>query len=505
MKQISKWLENNFFYIIGFIFFLVINFLSPPIFDDWEISAWFANNNLLSLLTTGIYGFWLGMNGRALTNVVMIVFTYFDLLWDITSAILFVFIMFFFNNKIKNKNYKFTVPLTFLLLISVSQEIRMEAYSYISANVAFIFGFALTLVFYLFAKKNITKGNRSKLLLALFSVFSFTIGSWMENLSAGFVASLLFVNIFYLVKYKRLNFPLFFSFIFSSLGLLFLFTSPGMRTVRGLNNENESLYNTFKISFPRNIDLVVYQNRFIFSVLAFLNILLIKTNNIKLKNKIFTNLYIGFLIFIFLVLTVSLISPYVLGHLDLLNTYINNYLFTLRLSRAIFWFGFLLSLILPIYYLKQNREIAFLTYTYITFSLLPLFFINQTGNRIIAVPIICYAMLATLFCTQIIIKNAQIWKIGYYALILAIIIQVTNWLELYTSINKTQKVRESIIKEVVILQSLDKWSYEKDVVTIPKFQKGQVLNNGTSNHGEFHHLPFLKYYHLNENTQLVFK
>ena len=503
--KIYSWLQNNFFYILIFFFFLTINYLSTPIFDDWEVSMWFnnSNGNILSVLTHGIYYFWEYMNGRALTNVTMMVFTYFHSLWNIISAVIFVFIAIVFNNKIVNRNPKFTLPLTLFFLTSISSGIRMETYSYISAHIAFIFAFALTLLFYLSIKKQLLQKN-SWLTLILFSLFAFIIASWVENLGIGFTAVLLFANLCFWFKNKRINPLLVLTFLASCLGLLFLFTSPGMRNVRDVYNETKGLFGTFKLSFPQNINLFLYQNKPIFAILSLLSFLLIKTNNIKVNNRFFTICYLILMIGISIVLIIPLIPPYLSGF-NTLSIYINKYFFSGLINETIFWFIFILSFIIPIYYLKKNRKLAFFTYIYTIFSLLPLFFISQSGNRIIAVPVISYSMLAIIFATQIVIKKTEIWKATHYILIFAVFLRLVNWLYIYTSIKKVQTIRESIFKEVMISQSLQKWDYKNDIIRMPKFDSNQVLNSGVSKIGEFHYLPFLRYYHLNPDTQIIFE
>jgi hypothetical protein len=507
ITNILFFLKKNYFYILAFIFFLIINYLSPPIYDDWS-NPDFLNiyeGSVFSLVTYGIYSFWREMNGRAVSNIIVILLTYFNFIWNILSAVIFVFIILVFNQHHKNKNSKFTIPLSFLLLVSISKGIRVETYLHISANVMFIFAFGITLLFYLLINKNIINKNYSWQIYFLFLIMSFTLGSWVENLGTGFSASLFLANILFYIKNKKINYLLFTCFITSFLGLLFLFTSPGMRSTRHLSNGINDLMFTFKHSFVENINLILYQNKFIFAILTLSSLLLITTNKIKFKIKLIKSLYLSLLLFVFLVFFLFLMSPYVSGQLDFIYHLITKHLFNNQIITSVFWFFIILSFGFPINYMKNNQQLAFFTYLYANFSLLPVFFISQIGNRIIAVPVICYAMLSVLFFSQIIINQNKLWRVGFYILIFAVFNRATNWLFIYTSINRVQINRELIIKEAIILQNLKKWDYEKDTIIMPKFEKKHVLFDGVIRKDDFHYQPFLKYYHLNQDTKVIFE
>lgn len=503
----KKWLFDNWPFIFIFLFFLLINFLSPPIGDDWEVATWFsvsAKGNILTLLKS-IYWNWKNFNGRGLSLLLTSYFCYYKVLWNFFSAGMFTYLIYFLKKNTKDSKNKLPIIILGLFLLSVSDNIRQETYSMICANVGFILPFILILLYSNVVKNdlnNISKPKKySKKNIFLIFLFCLIISTLMENISAGFTITLAILNLYIFLKTKNINKLLFASFISSFLGSIFMFTSPGMHTGREVYNNSLGLLGTFQLSLPQNINLIIQENNFIFFTITLVLFLSIISNSIFIKKplKYFYLIYISFCLLILFVSISNNHLPIPLFVNQILLVFLTN-----NFIGSIFWLFFLVLFLIPITSLYENKNTFIFLHLIAIFSLIAASLITQTGARIISICVFIFMIIGCKILDQINISN-KIYKILYWLIIFGIFIQINRLLVIYLNIYKTQKIRQSIIDNTIVVQHQNLWDYNNQL-DLPSFEPNALYHtaNPTSDN-IYHYNNFIEYTRLNPKTKIIFK
>jgi len=506
MINLKKWFLKNWLYVFIFVFFLYINSLSPLIGDDWEVSTWFpvsANGNILTFIKS-IYWSWLNFNGRGLSLLLTSFFGYYKILWNFVSAGMFVFIIYSFSKILGYKKNIIPILLSTFFLLSVSNNIRTEIYSLVCANVGFIVPLVLILIYLIITKQYLIKINKKTLIkyetktLILISLFCLIISTLMENISAGFTATLTLLNIYIFLKTKRFDKLFLMSFISSLLGSIFMFTSPGMHTSRELYNNSLGLFGTLKLSLSANINLVILENKLIFFIITLITIVAILNNSIYIPKKIIKYFYPSFLFLILSTLSFSIINHYI--NIPFFAILTNNFIFSL------IGFIYLLSFLIPILFIKKNKKSYLFLLFVAIFSLIPASLITQTGARIITITVFIFMGIGCGILNQIKFNSKKIQKIIFWVILSSIFVQINILSVTYRYIYKTQKLRESIINNTLILQHQQLWNYD-NYLTIPAFKDGSLYHTANPSliNTKYHYLNFIEYYQLDPKTKVIFK
>lgn len=500
-----KWFYNNWFFVFIFCFFLYINFLSPPVGDDWEVATWFsvsAKGNILTLIKS-IYWNWKNFNGRGLSLLITSYFCYFKTLWNFVSAGMFTYIVYFFSTKDKKINNKIIPALLFFFLLSVSDNIRMEVYSLVCANTGFVVPLIFILTYLKIIKKDLESLDSNKKyplkFLFLISIFCLIIATLMENISAGFTLTLGLINVYVLLKNRQINQLFLTSFFFSLIGSIFMFTSPGMHAGREVYNSSLGLFGTFQQSLSQNIRLIIIENSLIFFIITLINLIAIITNSVISKKSI----KISYLIFNFTALIILLLFMSN-GHFPIPQFLhqLSNIFFGNNFIVSIFWLIFLILLIIPIAKIKTDRNLYVFLYFIAIFSLLPASLITQTGARIVSISLFILIGLSCKVLEQVHLKYS---KILYWIILFGIFVQINRLFVIYLNIYKIQKTRQSIIDNTLILQHQGLWNYNKQLI-LPSFPENSLYHTANpSPDNIYHYNNFIEYTQLDPKTKVIFR
>lgn len=486
--------------------------MSPPIGDDWEISSWFsvsANGNILTSLKS-IFWNWKNFNGRGLSNFLMSYFCYYKFLWNFLSAGMFTLIIYFFSKLLGYKKNKLSIALSAFFILSVSDNIRMEVYSLICANIAFIVPLVLILLYLVIIKKYLNKEKESLVkyktsFLILISLLCLIISTLMENISAGFTVTLALLNIFYFIKTKHLDKLFIFSFIFSLLGSIFMFTSPGMHAGREVYNGSLGLFGTLTLSLPNNISLIIFENEFIFSIITLIVLMAVLTNAVSISKKPVKYFYLSFLTFVFLILSFSISNHHIFIPFYIFFNKIFSVFSTNNFTTSLFWLIFLISFLIPILHIKKNRNIFLFIFSIAIFSLIPASLITQTGARIITITVFIFIGISCGILNKIKFNSKKIKKIIFWIILFGIFVQINKLSVMYRDIYRTQKLRIKIIENTIILQHQQLWNYENTLI-IPAFKKNYLYHTANPTpDNTYHYLNFIEYYQLNPKTKVIFE
>jgi hypothetical protein len=516
--NIIKFIQNNYLFLFIFFIFLYINLLTPPVGDDWEVGTWFsvgAGGNIITALH-GIYYNWLHFNGRGLLNFLMSYFCYFSFFWKFFSASMICFIVYAFSKIFKYKYKYLSIALSILFVLSVSNNIRMEVYSIICANIAYLVPISSILLFLLFINNHLNKNyiNEKTILkpnyIFFISIFCLFISTLIENISIGFTGTLALLNIYIFIKNKKFNKLFLFSLISSVVGTIFMLSSPGIRVSRELYNPILGIIGTLRQSLHNNINLIIFDNKFIFLCITLITFFGVISGDLKISNKYLKYLYLFFLsiisgIFIFPMLYSYLPIPHFLQQTYFLALRFSNYFQVNRLLISFFWLFYLISFILPITSFKQHRtQLLFIFFVGI-FSLIPASLVTTVGARIITITVFMFIGIGSTFLSKINFSKSQYKSIIFWIILFLIYIKTNILFVTYNNITQTQKIRQMLINDTLLLQHQRKWNFSQTLI-LPAFKENTLYptSNPPPLRTNGHYLFFKIYNQLDPKTKVIF-
>lgn len=269
--------------IMGFFLFLLffkITKWTPLAGDDWGYALNGMSENPFKL----VYDFYMSWSGRIVSELWGFIVAPRKELWNVLNPLLFFFI-YLFSVKIIHvkRSHILTGLILAVLMLNVSNNLRMETYTWIMGT-TYVIPLFLSLIILYYAEETYIRKNRvghEKRVCILLSVLCFLTGLTMENIAAVMVfAFVLIVGYLYYYE-KKINVYALTNGIFGLLGFLIMRLSPGSR-MRLLNDHalwNElGLLDKMSLRVPDFIQYSFLENKYlvlflgvILCVYAFLN------------------------------------------------------------------------------------------------------------------------------------------------------------------------------------------------------------------------------------------
>ena len=196
MKKLISQIKNNKNIIIIFILVLLISCTFLCVGDDW---AWGTGVGIERL-----NNWFKDYNGRYLSNLLIILISRLDSLRILTTAITTTLIIVYLK-KVSNTK-KDVYPLIFLLIFSTPINIFKNTIAWASGFVNYVLPILLVLIFLNYIKRINTKEINNKFTHTIF-MFILGIASCLivEHITIYCVALIIFVNIYYFIKYKKIS------------------------------------------------------------------------------------------------------------------------------------------------------------------------------------------------------------------------------------------------------------------------------------------------------------
>lgn len=204
----KDWLRSYWPYVVIYVFFLYVSCTSARAGDDWEISHWYQKgflSTLAAMLRATTY-----FNGRVASLFFGSFFAYYASLWCFTAPAVFTSIIYLSARLFGYAHRPVPVGISFLLLLSVSDGIRVETYVWLIGNVGYISVIALILLYLnIIYNENTGQGLRfwqhKKLNYLIVALLAFLIGLWVENVAIGFVAANILLAILSYIKSRKIS------------------------------------------------------------------------------------------------------------------------------------------------------------------------------------------------------------------------------------------------------------------------------------------------------------
>lgn len=495
-----KWIKENKICIISlsciFFIFLIIYRIVPMTLDGWAGKFYYDNiNGIIDFIKYIVVDYYNWINGRIISNIVCGFLESFhsEIVLDIFNAFVIaaIFYLILINLEDKPENKKILRGAFFLvsLILIISTRMRKEVLFY--ANTAYLVPIMLIPLYYYICNKYLKGNNKSdKKSIILLSLIGFSIGTWMEHISFGFVASLGLIFIYNLYKKNRKAWKLLIPSIVSGLGTVIMVFSPGMHLARTVVDKNISVFQTVKNNFIYSFFYIFTENRWLIVVLLVMFIFVF-IEYFK-ENKIINSIFI----FISSILLLYITSDY-LCKLFSIKENLNLVLFDFYSYTLFKLFFVIIIFIMLIYAINKlvNKKFAFYLLMVSLLSLFPIMFTPNCSARVTS--IIIFNLILVMLIMLFELKSNNILKTFC---ILVILISFDKMILILKRIYRVNIKQNMIIEEVIKKQSLGEWDYSQAVI-IPNYEKDDMVSSSI---GKFHYSQFLQAKGLSLETLVLF-
>ena len=283
MKKIIK---NSYpVFLLGctlavFVYFFMISRLTPLAGDDWG----YAINGLKGNPFVMLVKFYVNWSGRVVSELWGLIVAPRKALWNVLNPLLFSCIYLMLNCIANKKKSLAGCGLVLVLMLTVSEYLRMETYTWIMGT-TYVIPLCLSLIYFWMIESAVFEGKElSEKNLILSCVILFLIGMTMENIAAMMIVGIVLAFGYGFVEKKKLHKGLIVNFMCSVAGFLVLRLSPGstFRTQRDHGEwMNLSLFEKIENQLENFFRYTFIENKYLIFLLAILVLALLLFKGLK--------------------------------------------------------------------------------------------------------------------------------------------------------------------------------------------------------------------------------
>lgn len=504
-RRLSTFFADNWAFVFMFLLFSFINLSIPIINDGWgNHSVYDQLGGFLPLLRY-MSSWYQWMNGRIVATVLCGFLERNKVLLDLVNAATMAGISFCVCRLFDCTRQKiFVVLLSVTTFLLVPDSVRVEVYFY--ATTIYVFPILLILLFGLSLKKYLSSPSEfQRRDFIVMCVEAFACAAWIENISFGFTAAVWLIVLYRCLKNKKADASLLWVAVLSTVALLTLVLSPGIRLHRQVTSQNTSFFTTLFNNLADMIQVIILSNLPLMILFIAALLFYISFNKKIFGSKMARTIYTFYLVFLLLLLAYQYLTPKY-GFPPVFA-----FLFPVS-GRDVFgivvWILIILSFYIPLF-LSEDRVLFSLLYFIALFSLLPMCVVDSTnqGARIdsISIFMVC-CLIVGLFARTEISRN-EIKKALVVACSCLLFLSADKYVLLCNQISDIQTERETLIGDAVLLQREGKWDFNR-VLTLPRFSRQELPYGASPDEGTdeaiFHFPLLLSYYHLDSETKVAF-
>lgn len=468
-------MKKYFKYVMIFLFFVVLFFLSPISGDDWSNYLVGSEGIRHSLgVAVGMYFDW---EGRIISRVLINILTYHKWLWNIVNSLVVVGSIYIGYKWIGKKPNRLMFPLICLIILGMNLNTFSQVMTWIAGNITYLFVVPIILWYFYFVFYN---DKYNKWFVVINSLINLFGCMFVENMALVLVVGNILLLIIRYIKNKKIDKRIILYLSLSIIGSLSMLLSPGTRYRNSIENIEFNKLNIFEkviYNIPNFVYYTFIVNVFMLVLMSFSNYFIIRD---KVKNKGIKYLLI---IFMFLnVLTIFIYPVSLFKDINLMGLINQNNIFVIM-----YWLIYLvMSFILVYIYDKKDLSNVFL------------FLIGLVSNGVMLMSptwgfrtsFFTYFVLS-IVALKIInnyINDKNIYK---YLVNGCLVVLCLFYLGFYINIYKCLiNVRKQV-------KSSD------DIIYIDAYSRFAPCNINPSN--SFHLDKFKQYYGINDDKELVFR
>ena len=472
----KKVLSKNWFYIclaFCFLFFLYISRYAPVVGDDWGYAVGGRYSNPI----IKAFNNYMSWSGRFLSELWGFAIAPHKKLWNILNAGIFTSIYAYLVRLSKsNKNKVFIAFISFFLILSVSNRLRMQTYTWIMGT-TYVIPLLLYFVYLSLLYKYVIEDKMSKVSFIIMLVCNLCIPLFMENAAAMLVGGNVLIIIYAYFKKKDKLKNLIILLVISIIGTCIIKFSPGASYRLNRDHAEFNAMSIFeKISYNSEsfIKMTFTNNEFVIICLAISYILFVLQKGFKLYEKVIL-VAINILACIPLYVTLPLAINYVIYTLFTINLFY-------VVSKGIEdenrkWFSILL-----IFLAGGANVVMFIS---------PIF---DSRSSIYTVYMFILLILNIIECLEL---HKVIWTVSYIFVLSGITFYSVKYIQLYQLVHKITIKRESEIAYYVVRPDTE----EAYIIAYPD----ESIHSGNAEPDDTYHMQtFKEYYYLNEDMTVRF-
>ncbi len=506
--HLKDWLKTYWFYVVIYVFFLYVSTTTPRLGDDWEVSQWYRNG-MVSTLAGMIY-LTTYVNGRVASLFFGSFFAYYDLLWQFAAPAVFTGII-YLSAKLFGYAHKLVpVAISLLMLLSVSNDMRIETYVWLVGNVGYIF--VIVLIFlYLNIIYNENTDQRlqfwqhERLNYLIIMLLAFLIGLWVENVTLGFTAANILLALLSYFKSGRVSPYIRYGIVGCILSGLVLFGTPGRLAATqdlGLGIRQHIIQNV-----PAILKMLVIDNLPVYLLFLIVFIAATVAGEFCSAGKITRVVGIIFASLVTTIILVRMMLQFVLmkWYLPVENVLrlINNTFFEVNKPfPVVFCFAILLFVLVAVF-LSQQREKLLVLYLIGMVSAGVMAIAPYLGARTFALAIFMVVSITAFLGATIEIKSIDWRKAAFLTLIILTFLQMEKFYYLGEYVNRIETIRLQLIESYRV-KVAGGFTSEDELLVLPAYNADTVFASANPKPGDFHMGPFKRYYHLPVNTNVIF-
>lgn len=406
---------------------ILLSLFFPFSGDDWFWGSKVLSFNELKSIYNDLF-----LNGRWIGNILAIIISKNHIIKALIIGIVLTFLVFLISKK-----EKINAKIIYIFIFSMP---------IIRFNQCIIWGsgfvnYVVSALFFLLVHYSIKKYYNNKVTKKYEYVYLFFIGListlFIENITVALFIIMFIINIVYLFKNKKINFPLLTLFIGVIIGTILMFIHPSY-----LNLIIGSTVNDRYIPQDAN-NLIYYFNRNIKSILHYL----ISDNFFLNSITIFT-----FIICFLKTKTKEIYLPIILIIINTISIFLC--ICDVKLVLTIFNIFYLIIYLIIIYKLIGKDKEVVLFISYLVLLTLPLLIINPVGERLFFLHYLLFIMILFRVVNKYSLESN-------YNKLYTILLLVFYLFLLFVSFNNIKT--EYMIKDYVIKQT----SIGKKIINIP--------------------------------------
>ena len=462
-------------YILVFLFFVILFFLSPISGDDWSNYLVGSEGIRHSLgVALGMYFDW---EGRIISRVLINVLTYHKWLWNIVNALVVTGTIYMGMKFIGKKPKKIIFPLMCLVFLGMNLFSFSQVMTWIAGNITYLFVVPIVLWYFYFVFHN---DKYNKWFVFVFSLINLCGCMFVENMALVLVGGNILLLIIKYLKNKKIDKRIVLYLVLAIVGTGAMLLSPGTRYRNSIENVEFNKLNILeKVIF--NIPNFVY---YTFIVNSFMLILMNFSNYFVIRDKV-KNKWIKYLLIIFMLsistLTIMIYPISLFENISLGYLINQNNIFII-----LYWLLYMMISLKLIYMSdKKTLENVFLFLIGLGSNIVML--VSPTwGFRTSFFTYLMFSIVALKIINNYISKK----KSSTYLINIISLLMFVFYMVFYINIYKCQLVVEKQVKS------------DGDIIYIDSFSRFAPCNINPSN--TYHLNKFKEYYGIDEEKELIF-
>ena len=505
-SHLIDWLKMYWIYVAIYIFFLYVSSTSVKVGDDWSVSTWYQDGFLGTLaeaMRMTVY-----FNGRVATNLFVSFFAYYDFLWRFTAPAIFTSIIYLSARLFGFARRPAPVGVGFLILLSVSDRIRIETYIALITNVQYI-PVILLILLYL----NIIYYENTDLRLSFWhhetpnymvvALLAFSIGLWTENLTIAFTVANFLLAILSYLKSRKVSPSIRYGVVGSILSCFVMYGVPA----RIITTENAALglHQQVLQNIPGILKMLVVDNLQIYLLFLMVFISSALAGEISSRSTITRAISIIFSSAIAIIILVRIVLQFLIKKWllpgDSLYFIDTTFFDTNKQIPILFCFAILLFVMVSIF-LSRQKEKMFVLYSIGMVSAAAMTAAPYLAARTFTLSIFLLMPIIAYMASTIEIKSLDLRKAVLSGLFLLIFLQADRFFYYGEYAKQIETIRMQLIasyraRVLTGITTDDEW------LVLPAYKTDAVFQTGNPQPNYFEMPSFKRYYHLPPNAKVL--